>query len=478
MGFLDEKYLISNEAGLRIFAEIKDLPILDPHNHADANEILQNNNYSDIWQVMAATDHYVWEVMRKRGVEEKYITGDASNKEKWIALCSIFEELVGNPIYEWMHLDLRRRFGINDLICKENAEKLWTECNKILAQENKKPLALLREMNVESFCTTNDPTDMLEAHKKLAEKEGFGFMRPTWRPDRATNIFKPDWPNYIKQLGERVNINIKNIDDLIKALKITHDYFAEHGCLATDHGVETPYGFKVEKEEAEIVFQKRMKGEELSSEEVADFMSYMLHEYGKMNAEKGWVMQIHLGAVRDVRDSLFEMIGPDSGGDVSDHTIDILYPIIDFLNEFDEYSQVEQLDSQQSSSNNSNNGKKGLKIVLYCLDPHHQSTLATLTRAFGKNVNLGAAWWFNDTPIGMKRQLEYISSVDVLMNFAGMVTDSRKILSYGSRTEMFRRVLSDVLGEMVEKGQIPENLAIKAAKYVCYEGPKKFFNFS
>jgi glucuronate isomerase len=181
----------------------------------------------------------------------------------------------------------------------------------------------------------------------------------------------------------------------------------------------------------------------------------MLQQFGEMNAKSNWVMQIHIGAVRDVRDSLFNAIGPDVGGDISNHTIDIVEPVKDFLNKFD----------------------NRLKIALYSLDPNHWPTLATLTRAFGQNVNLGSAWWFNDSPIGMKRQLEYICSVDVLMNFVGMVTDSRKLMSYGSRTEMFRRVLSSVLGDMIDKGQVPEELAIRTAKFVCYEGPKQFFNF-
>ncbi|MCP4760493.1 MAG: glucuronate isomerase, partial [archaeon] len=458
-------YLLTNKSASIIYKEVEDLPILDMHNHGDAHEIAENENYSDIWQVEAATDHYMWEVMRKRGVEEKFITGEATNYEKWMKLASIFEDLVGNPAYEWVHLDLKHRLGINELISQDTAQLIWDKAKEVLLKDNKKPQALLKEMNIESMCTTNDPLEMLEAHKKLSESLRKGFIRPTWRPDKAMTIFKDNFPDYIRKLGERTNIKIQNIDDLIKSLKITHDYFAEFGCIASDHGVESPYGYKVSKLEANAALKKKLNKKELSEVEQQTYMSYMLHEFGKMNAEKNWVMQIHMGAVRNVRNSLLENIGPDSGGDISDIMIEVMDPILDFLNEFDE--------------NNTHIDEKyrGLKVVLYCLDPNHQNTLATLTRAFGKNVNLGSAWWFNDTPVGMKRQLEYIMSVDLLMNFAGMVSDSRKILSYGSRTEMFRRILSDILGNMVEKGQIPENLAIKMAKYVCYEGPKSFFNF-
>ena len=252
-----------------------------------------------------------------------------------------------------------------------------------------------------------------------------------------------------------MNKTFNSIDDLVEALQITHDYFNEMGTKASDHGIEVPYGYKVDRDTANEVFMKRKSGEKLSKEEEIRYMSYMFHKFGEMNAKSDWVMQIHIGAVRDVRDHLSESLGPDTGGDVSDHDIPILKPLKDFLNAFD--------------------GK--LKVILYCLDPVHYSTLATLSRAFGSKVNMGAAWWFNDSPIGMRRQLEFMCSVDVLSNFAGMVTDSRKLMSYGSRTEMFRRVLSDVVGTMVERGQIPLELGIRTAKYVCYERKKELFNF-
>ena len=454
MAFLDENYLMTNDTAKEIFEEIKDLPVLDAHNHADVTEIADDENYSDIWFVEAATDHYVWELLRKRGVDEKYITGDASNKEKWMKLCSVFEELVGNPTYEWVHLDLRRRLGIDDLINEENAEKIWNKSKEVLAKDEKSPQALLREMNVETMCSTDDPVDMLEDHKRLQSSESFSVL-PTWRPDNAMNIFKKGYPEYIKKLEKRVDKEFDTIDDLVAGLQETHDYFEKMGTKASDHGVEVPFGYDVERERANSIFQKRMNGDSLTKDEEKDYMSYMMHRFGEMNAKSDWVTQIHIGAVRDVRDALYENLGPDTGGDVSAHTIEILDPLKDFLNKFD----------------------NKLKVVLYCLDPHHYATLATLTRAFGEKVNLGAAWWYNDSPIGMKRQLEYICSVDLFMNYAGMVSDSRKLMSYGSRTEMFRRVLSDVMGGMVEKGQIPKNLAKKCAKHMCYQGKKDLFDF-
>lgn len=453
--FLGDDYLVTSGTGKKIFASIKDLPILDAHNHANVKEIADNKNYTDIWQVEAATDHYVWELMRKRGVPERLITGDASNEEKWHALAAVFEDLVGNPTYEWIHLDLRRRLGITALINKETAKQIWDEAKARLARPGMRPQDLLVAMRVEVMCSTDDPVDMLEHHEVLAKVKGIPRILPTWRPDKAMNIFKKDFPDYIKKLEARAGKKIADIAGLVAALQATHDYFEKHGCKASDHGIHTPFGYNVPASRADEIFKKRMAGKELDQSDVRDYISHMMHQFAAMNSKAGWVMQIHLGAVRDYRDVLFNTLGPDTGGDICDPSISLVDPIKALLNAFD--------------------GK--LKVAIYSLDPVHWPAMATITRAFGKDVNLGSAWWFNDSPIGMKRQLEYVGSVDLLANFAGMVTDSRKLMSYGSRTEMFRRVLADVLGAMVEKGQVPEELAIKLARHVCHEGPRTFFGF-
>nr|MDO8086586.1 glucuronate isomerase [Candidatus Sigynarchaeum springense] len=453
--FLGDDYLLTNSTGKKIFGTIKDLPILDAHNHANVKEIADNKNYTDIWQVEAATDHYVWELMRKRGVPERLITGDATNEEKWNALAAVFEDFAGNPTYEWIHLDLQRRFGITALANKENANRIWDVSKACLSKPGMRPQELLAAMQVEIMCSTDDPVDMLEHHEALAKVKGIPKILPTWRPDKSMNVFKKDFPDYIKKLEARVGKKIADISGLVSALQATHDYFEKHGCRASDHGIHTPFGYNVPASRADEVFKKRLAGQDVDLAEIRDYISYMMHQYAAMNSKSSWVMQIHIGAVRDYRDMLFDNLGPDTGGDIGDPSIPIVEPLKALLNAFD--------------------GK--LKIVLYSLDPVHWPAMATITRAFGKDVNLGAAWWFNDSPVGMRRQLEYIGSVDLLANFAGMVTDSRKLISYGSRTEMFRRVLADVLGAMVEKGQVPEVLAIKIAKRVCYDRPKEFFGF-
>ncbi len=454
MSFLGKKYLIKTEAGLKIYEAIKDLPIIDPHNHANVEEVALNDNYSNIWQLFAATDHYVWEVLRKRGVSEEFLTGSKTPKEKWLKMAATFPEIVGNPVYEWVHLDLKRYLGIDTLIGPDTADEIWEKANAVLAQENKRPLQLLADIGVETMCSTDDPIDSLEHHKAIEERVGKKLIRPTWRPDKAMKIANPGWREYMDKVAERFDMKLNSVDDLVKALQISHDYFAEFGCVASDHGVEVPFSGDADPAEADAVFRKAMQRECLSDSEVACFMSYIFGQAAEMNAEKDWVFQIHMGAVRDVRDYLFETLGPDTGGDICNHYQDHLTPLQGFLNKFEDR----------------------LKVILYCLDPTHQPLLATLSRAFGEKVRLGSAWWLCDNPIGMRRQLEYIGSVDVLYSFAGMVSDSRKLLSYGSRFEMFRRVLADVLGEMAEMEQAPLELLTKLAVEMSYNGPKKFFN--
>ncbi len=453
MSFIDDKYLLSSEVALALFKEVKDLPIIDPHNHANVKEIADNNNYSDPWQLFAATDHYVWEMLRKRNVPEEFITGNHDPKIKWMMMAEVFPDIAGNPVYEWIHLDLKRYLGITQLLGPDTGEAIWEAACSVLAKDDHRPQQLLNFMNVEVMCSTDDPVDTLEDHSRLNLAMGRTVMRPTWRPDKAMNIFKPDWKEYIEKVGARFNIKMNSVKDLIEAMRLSHDYFAEHGCKASDHGVEVPYGADASESDADNAFKKAMAGKELTREEQKAFMSYFIGEVAELNAQKDWVFQYHIGAVRDVRDMLFNTIGPDSGGDIARPLLDIYTPLKSFLNRFD----------------------NRLKTVLYCLDPTHQHLLATMSRAFGGKVNLGSAWWLNDNPIGMRRQLEYIGSVDVLANFAGMVSDSRKLLSYGSRFEMFRRILSDTLAQMVDYGQIPYAIAEKLAVKMAYSGPKEFW---
>ncbi len=454
MSFLGENYLIGNQSGHKLFQAVCDLPIIDAHNHANVKEIADNGNYPDVWQLFAATDHYVWEIMRKRGVPEEFITGKRSAKEKWLKLAAVFPEFVGNPVYEWIHLDLSRYLSISKLLGPETGAEIWKEANKVLAQPDHKPLALLEKIGVEVMCSTDDPMDLLEEHRIANKMAGRILVRPTWRPDKAMKITNPNWREYMEQLGGRFNLQLKNFDDLLEVMRLSHDYFAENGCVATDHGLEVMVSGTATKAEADAVFLKAINAKAITDDEANLFMSCFLGEVCELNAEKNWVTQLHLGAVRDVRHSLWKALGPDVGGDICNPMQDHMQNLIPFLNRFDDR----------------------LKVVLYCLDPSHQAMLATLARAFGAKVRLGSAWWLLDTPVGMRRQLEYIGSVDTFANFAGMVSDSRKLLSYGSRFEMFRRVLCDVLGEHVERGQAPYEVMEQLAISICYSNTKEFYS--
>jgi len=457
MAFLDDRYLISNAAGEKIFGTIKGLPVVDAHNHANVKEIADNTNYRDAWQLFAATDHYVWEMLRKRSVPEDLITGkNASPKEKFLAMAKVFPEIAGNPVYEWIHLDLKRYFGIDETLSEKSGERIFNAVNAKLATDAYKPQALLQgPLNVEAMCSTDDMIDKLEDHDRANAAFGKVLVRPTWRPDKAMKIFASDWRAYMGKVEARFNVKLTGLQVLFDCLRKSHDYFAARHCVASDHGIEYPLSADYAFADADAVFRKAMNGEALTKAEQDCYMGAFLAECGKLNSETGWVTQLHMGAVRDVRKALFEAQGPDVGGDISNHFLDYAPALCSFLNRFDDK----------------------LKVVLYCLDPGHQATLATIARAFGSKVALGSAWWLCDTPVGMKRQLEYIGNVDVFMNFAGMVSDSRKLLSYGSRFEMFRRVLADVLGAQVELGRMPEENAMAIASSIAYSGTKKFWNF-
>ena len=452
MGFLDESYLLSCSAARELFSLVRDLPIIDPHNHADVEEIVLNRNWGDLWQVEGATDHYVWELMRRRGIPEEKITGKASNLEKWRALAAGLPEMIGNPTYEWIHLDLRRRFRIGETISSESADRIWETAEAELASDAFRPQAVLKDMKVEIMCTTDNPTLNLEHHERArSEVRGIRIL-PTWRPDKAVNLKSPGWRPFVEALCGEAGVEAGTLAGLEQALEATHRHFAQLGCVASDHGLTRPSCHYVAREEADRIYLKALRGEEIDPVESGDFQAAMLHFFARLNRDAGWVMQLHIGPVRDYRSSLHSRLGPDSGGDISSQNIDLVEGLRDFLNEFDGV----------------------LKTVLYVVDPTHWPTLATLARAF-PTVTLGSAWWFTDSPYGMATQLKYLATVDLLANHAGMVTDSRKLLSFGSRTEMFRRVLCQVVGEMVERGQIPDGPAEWLVKQLSYDRPRELF---
>ncbi len=453
MPFIGKKYLLSSECAERIYGKIEGLPIVDPHNHAIVSEIASNGNYGNPWQFFIGTDHYIWSLLRKFSVEERYITGTASPEEKWNRLAGVFPHMAGNPVYEWMHLELRRFMGIEELLGPSTGRMIWEKTCRLLKEPGYRPQALLGRLGVEVMCSSDDPVDLLDDHDKVNSAMGRILVHPTWRADRIVSVSAPWWPGYVRQLSERFGADASSLQGLLDNLQKSHDYFALHGCLASDHSMRIPFHCVSERKQADRIFTRVYSGQTATEEEKGILADFIFSQLAEMDSSRNWVFQMHLGVVRDTRNSLFDSFGPDAGCDVSDHSADMLPPLKSFLNRFD--------------------GR--LKVILYCLDFVYQATFATLSRAFGPNVRLGAAWWFCDTPFGMKRQLEYMSSVDLLHFYPGMVSDSRRILAYGSRFEMFRRVLSDVLGNMVEKGRVPEEIASEIAGRICYSGPREFF---
>jgi len=454
MGFIGSDYLLESEAASELYESISNLPIVDPHSHANLSKIVANNAWNDIWEVEGATDHYVWSLMRKRGVSEEKITGDASNKEKWLALAEIFPELAGNPTYEWIHLDLRRQFGIEKPISVRTAKEIWIETKQQLSDPSMRPQQLLAEMDIEILCTTDDPTSSLADHDRATTSVEGVDTRPTWRIDRAIHVEDGSWDEFVAELESTTGIDTTTLSGYLDALVETHEYFDEHGCRASDLSLTEPVSRPVSGQWASDLYQRGLTGQTLSESEVRDLQAYILEETGKLNAERDWVTQFHIGPVRDYQESLHEDVGTDAGGDVSTQSIELTENLKHFLNRFDDE----------------------MEIVLYVVDPTHYPSIATLARAF-PNVSVGPAWWFNDSPYGMNEQLRYVGSVDLLANHAGMVSDSRKLLSFSSRFEMFRRVLANTLGEMVERGRMPTEHAEELATHLAYDRPKSLYAF-
>ncbi|MGP3778285.1 glucuronate isomerase [Halanaerobium saccharolyticum] len=453
MAFQDENYLLRTETAKKLYKEVEELPIIDAHNHGDIKEIIDNQGWNDIWEVEAETDHYVWELMRRCGVEEEKITGEANNKEKWLALAEVFPEFIGNPTYDWIHLDLKRRFGIEKLISKETAAEIWDQSKEILKQEKMKPQQLLKEMKVEIMCTSDDPRSELEYHKRAAEELDQIKILPTWRPDPAFKVAQNvNWNNFVDDITEMYSEESNTLDGFLAALKGSHDYFAEQGCLSTDHDLVSPYTKKVAKKRAEEIYNKAREKEKLNQAEVLDFQAFLMEYFVDLNKEKDWVMHLHIGAVRNYSDKLEEELGADAGGDICRQDLNIVDNLRYLFNLMDG-----ELDS-----------------VLYCMDPVYLTTMASIVRAF-PNLYMGAAWWLSDTAAGIRENLEYTANVDLLTKHAGMVSDSRKVMSYDSRNEIFRRVLADYVGELVEVGQVPEELAVELVKDLSYRRPKKMF---
>lgn len=464
--FLDENFLLENNAATRLYHEYAcDQPIYDYHCHLSPQDIADNRQFRDLAEIWLEGDHYKWRVMRAAGVDEKLITGNASGKEKYLAWAKVIPKTLGNPVFHWTHLELKRPFGLSNIILSQDtAEKVWEYCQARLMLPSFSAQGLMKQMNVRMVGTTDDPLDDLTHHRRIAENPDFDIeVRPTWRPDP---VFKPELPgfaNYIDALGSCTRINIYSFDDLTQALLIRLEYFAQHGCCSADHGIETVrFASCPSQKVLDDILQRRLAGDVLNDTDVACFSTAVQIWLGQQYARRGWVMQLHIGARRNNNQRAFQMLGANSGFDSIDDR-PFAEPLAQLL------SALNELDSLP-------------KTILYTLNPAWNEVVATMCGNFqgggiaGK-MQFGSGWWFNDQLDGMKRQMEQLAQLGLISQFIGMLTDSRSFLSY-TRHEYFRRLLCNTVGGWMNRGEIPADFALVGSmiKDICYNNARSYFS--
>ena len=463
--FMDKDFLLSTDTAKELYHDIAaKMPILDYHCHISPQEIAENRKFDNITQVWLGGDHYKWRQMRSNGVEEKYITGDASDREKFQKWAETLEMAIGNPLYHWSHLELQRYFGYTGVLNSETAEEVWNLCNSKLQEDSMRVQNLILQSGVTLICTTDDPADDLKWHKILAEDENFPVqVLPAWRPDKAMNLEKPDYVEYLEKLGKAAGMEIKTFADLKEALKKRMAFFDSMGCKASDHGLNYVAYAPASEEEMEAVFAKRMNGEAVSAEEEKKFktafMLFVAGEYSRL----GWVMQLHYGCKRDNNTSMYNKLGPDTGCDCINNYAPAA-ELADFLNAVNEAGSLP-------------------KTILYSLNPNDDEVIGTIIGCFqnadtvGK-IQQGSAWWFNDNKTGMMKQMTSLANLGLLGNFLGMLTDSRSFLSY-PRHEYFRRILCELIGGWVENGEYPKDMKTleKIIKGISYNNAVRYFGF-
>ncbi len=465
--FINEDFLLQNDFAGKLYHEHSEgMPLIDYHCHLSPEAIAADRRFDDLGQLWLEGDHYKWRAMRANGIDEKYITGNTTTfREKYDRWAETVPFTMRNPLYAWTHLELKRVFGISRILNRSTAPEIWEECTDRLRRPEYSARGLMKRFNVEVTCTTDDPSDDLEHHIKL-KNSNFGIkVLPTWRPDRAMAVEDPvKFTDYVKKLSEASDTEIKGFASLIDALRRRHQFFADAGCLLSDHGIEQFYSEDCTASEADAIFRKVTTGSTLSREEVVKFKSVMLYELAVMDAERGWTQQFHYGAIRNNNSRMLASIGPDTG--------------YDSMGDFTVAKDISRLLDRLEA------GNKLTKTILYNLNPRDNELIATMIGNFqdgsvpGK-IQFGAGWWFLDQETGMINQLNALSLMGLLSRFVGMLTDSRSFVSY-PRHEYFRRILCNMLGEDIEKGKIPETemeTIGKMVENISYYNAKNYFGF-
>lgn len=463
--FMDNDFLLQNETAKKLYFDYAAAaPVLDYHCHINPQEIYEDRQFENITQVWLGGDHYKWRFMRSCGVEERFITGDASDKEKFMKWAEVLGKAIGNPLFHWSHLELRKYFHYQGVLNKNTAEEVWELCNKRLTEPDMTVRGIIRQSNVTLICTTDDPIDSLEWHRKIADDDTFDVqVLPAWRPDRAMNLEKPNYLDYLDRLSKVSGISIASFTDLCRALHSRMDFFASMGCSVSDHGLEYIMYAPASSEEIEAIFAKSLSGASVTREEELKFKTAFMLCAGAEYAKRGWVMQLHYGCKRDNNTLMYDRLGPDTGYDcINNYTPSS--QIADYLNRLIQ------------------NG--GLpKTIIYSLNPGDNQAIGTILGCFQDSeavakIQQGSAWWFNDHKVGMQDQMISLASLGNLSGFVGMLTDSRSFLSY-TRHDYFRRILCDLVGTWVENGEFPadyETLA-EIIRGICYNNAVNYFGF-
>lgn len=452
--FLNENFLLQTETAQKLYHDYaKKMPIYDFHNHLSAQEMYENKSLGNLANAWLDHDHYKWRAMRSNGVDENLITGhlnpDGSLKQnlstdydykRYLAFVDTLQNSIGNPLYHWSHLELQRYFGISEPLTSKNAKEVWDKCNELLAKKDFFPRGLLEMQNVKVLCTTDDPLDDLEYHKKLAQDWKNVKVLPSFRPDIVLNAEGSAFADYISKLQEITGKKIKDLNSMLEALGERMDYFKSCGSLVSDHSLESNFYLPSSYDDVNYIFEKAWIGKKLSSEEIAKYKGYVLVELGKMYAQKGFVMQIHIGALRDNNLAMLQAAGKNIGED----------SLADFNFASQLGAVLNQIYSQSARMGNEP------KVILYNLNPKDNETLATMAANF-RNCIFGPAWWFNDHKDGIEQQLRVYARTQVLGKFIGMLTDSRSFLSF-PRHEYFRRILCNFVGNLVENGEYPDDI--------------------
>lgn len=466
MTFINDDFMLTNDYARELYHQsAENQPIIDYHCHLVPKMIADNYQFADLTEVWLGGDHYKWRAMRGNGVPEEFITGKADGYAKFQKWAETVPYTMRNPLYHWTHLELSRVFGVDKILKPETAREIYDECSAKLQTPEFRGQELMKKFKVEVVCTTDDPADSLEFHQQIKDNPFGVKVLPTWRPDKAMVVEKPQqYREYIQKLSDVSGVAINNYQDLLTALQKRQDFFYEMGCRISDHGLETFYAEDFTMEEVDQIFRNTLKGIQPAQEEVLKFKSAILLDFARMDHAKGWAQQFHIGAIRDNNTRMFNLLGPDTG--------------------YDAIHDVQCAAAGHKFFNTLALEDKLTKTILYNLNPKDNEVLATMAYTFNDGtcpgkMQLGSGWWFLDQEDGMRKQMNALSALGLLSRFVGMLTDSRSFLSY-PRHEYFRRILCNLLGEDLKAGKLPVSemdFLHQMVKGISYENAKNYFNF-